>query len=266
MGQKANLLTLRKTSEQATSNNLKYTNFLYGIMFLKTLKKLFDYKKLFLSKSSLNVFGNQVTLNLDIFFKTASINTFRQNIGITKKKTKNFFSSIYFKILKKLKTNLIILSVKNLNKYVDKKLFLIFFSKFKKFQSSLFPRRFNFFIDFIKLSILFFLSSISLIYYIEIIGQIFKILPKRRHNYFLSFIQQIFYVLIYDFKNYNNSNLKGVKLMLSGRIQAKPRAKFKYFQIGILPLQTINARIDFSKTHIYTFYGVFGLKVWVYRI
>jgi hypothetical protein len=269
MGQKSNILTLNKNKQSITLYNLGYNNFLYGINFLKNFKKSLEHKKIFLSKSSFNILGNQLVLNLDLFFRTVKINNFRRNILSLKKNqvfSKSIFSNIFSKIFPNLKVNLIILSVKTLNIDFDKNLFLKLFSKFKRFHNTLFPRRFNFFIDFLKISTLFFFSKVNLKFYIEIIGQIFKILPKRRHNFFLSFIEQFFRVLIYDFKMVENSNLRGVKFMISGRIQAKPRAKFKYFQLGQIPMQSVEKNIDFSKIHVYTFYGVFGLKIWTYRV
>jgi hypothetical protein len=272
MGQKANLLTLRKKKE-FNFINIRNKDFLYTNNFLCNLKKLFDQKKIFLANSALNILGNQTHFVLDLFFRTAKLNRFKRKILFFKKinQTKtivksNIFSKLYLKTLNRLKTNLIIINVNNLNKYYNKKIFLKLFFKFKRFHNALFPRRFNFFIDFLKITILFIYSKINLRFYTEIIGQIFKILPKRRHNFFFLFVEQFFKELIYEIKLTNNLNLKGVKFMLSGRIQAKPRAKFKYFQLGKIPMQSINSNIDFSKLHVYTIYGVFGLKIWIYRI
>lgn len=266
MGQKSNLLSLRK-NKNFNLINLQPKNVLYSNIFLQNLKKLFFQKKIFLVNSSLNLLGNQVALNLYIFYRTVKINSFKRKLIASKKHEKktNAFSLLYDRILNKFKSNLIVLSVTNLNKQYEKKVFLKLFSKFKQFHNTLFPRRFNFFIDFLKVTSLFLTSKINLAFYTETIGQIFKILPKRRHNFFFSFMEQFFRVLINDIEIINNQNLKGIKFMLSGRIQAKPRAKFKYFQVGNIPMQSISENIEFSKLHIFTVYGVFGLKIWTYK-
>ena len=266
MGQKSILLTLRK-NKNSNLVSLQYKNFIYPIVFLKYLKKLFHQKKIFLINSSFNLVGNQTVLSLQLFFQTVRINKFKRNILFSKKKIIKFqkFLNIHSEIFSFLKTNLIFLNVVNFNKYIDKSVFLRLFFKFKKYHNILFPRRFNFFIDFIKISVLFLYSKVNVQFYIEILGQIFKILPKRRHNLFLSFVELFFNTLIMDFQQFNVMSLNGIKFMLCGRITAKPRAKFKYFQVGKIPAQSIEANIQFSKLHVYTFYGVFGLKIWTYR-
>lgn len=272
MGQKSNLITLRK-KKKTSLLNFKYNDFLYGHDFLKGLSRLFFKKKIFLTDSSLNLIGNQSILTLELFFRTAKLNRFKRKIKFTniflgQKKCSSIraLSKLYYKALFRVKTNLIVLNIVNLNKKPRKKLFKVLFYKFKRFHYSIFPRRFNFFIDFLKISALFFNGKIKLDFFTITIGQIFKILPKKRHNFFLLFIQQLFKSLIVDRIITNKKRPRGVKLMLSGRIQAKPRAKFKYFQLGSVPMQLIDLDVDFSKTHINTIYGVFGLKIWVYRL
>lgn len=267
MGQKSNLLTIRK-KKSLSLINLQYKNVFYPLFFLKYLKQLFDKKKIFVSNSSFSILGNQIFLTVDLFFRTVKINKFKRNIVFLKQKlVKNLIiSRLYHKILSFLKANLLIISIKNLNTFSNKQLFLKLFYKFKKFHITLFPRRFNFFIDFIKISVLFLYSKVNLNFYLEVLGQIFKILPKRRHNLFFTFLKQYFEILIYNIEINEKMSLKGIKFMISGRIMAKSRAKFKYFQIGKIPLQSIDSNIDFSKLHVYTFYGVFGLKLWTHRV
>jgi ribosomal protein S3 len=59
--------------------------------------------------------------------------------------------------------------------------------------------------------------------------------------------------------------LKGVKVQLSGKIQGKTRATHQNIIIGNISTQTLK-NIVFEKTHIYTNYGAFGLKIWVYKL
>lgn len=52
--------------------------------------------------------------------------------------------------------------------------------------------------------------------------------------------------------------------MVSGRIRGKPRSSSTLIQSGNVPTQSITKDIDFASSHIYTLYGVFGIKIWSY--
>ena len=64
-------------------------------------------------------------------------------------------------------------------------------------------------------------------------------------------------------KNYKFS-LAGLKFLLSGRIRGKSRSSSTLIQLGNVPTQTIIKKIDFASSHVYTLYGVFGIKMWSY--
>ena len=70
MGQKANILTLRKFKKNLNLINENSKQFLYGFQFLSFFEKLLSTKNIFVSKKTLNINGNQSFLNLDIFYKT----------------------------------------------------------------------------------------------------------------------------------------------------------------------------------------------------
>ena len=61
------------------------------------------------------------------------------------------------------------------------------------------------------------------------------------------------------------SNLKGFKLSISGNLKGKRRGSKTHITFGQFPLQSFNKNIEFAKSHAFTIYGVFGLKIWVYR-
>jgi len=128
----------------------------------------------------------------------------------------------------------------------------------KKFLGILFARRLTFFIDFVKITSLFFQSKIFSGLYLSLLGQIFQILPKRKHTKFFSFIKFLFTILANQ-----NASILGLKLLISGKIQGKTRANSLFIHSGSIPNQTISKNIEFSKIHIYTRYGAFGFKFWV---
>jgi small subunit ribosomal protein S3 len=62
-----------------------------------------------------------------------------------------------------------------------------------------------------------------------------------------------------------SSGAKGVKIMLSGRINgAEIARREKYFQ-GSIPLSTLRADVDYFEQPAFTKAGYVGIKVWVYN-
>jgi small subunit ribosomal protein S3 len=62
-----------------------------------------------------------------------------------------------------------------------------------------------------------------------------------------------------------NSEVKGIKIFVSGRLNGSEMAREEWLKKGNLPLQTIRANIDYAKVNAYTIYGTIGIKVWVNR-
>ncbi len=62
-----------------------------------------------------------------------------------------------------------------------------------------------------------------------------------------------------------NSEVKGVKIMISGRLDGAEMARTEWLSKGNIPLQTIRADIDYAQVNAYCRYGVSGIKVWIYK-
>ncbi len=62
-----------------------------------------------------------------------------------------------------------------------------------------------------------------------------------------------------------NKKIKGVKIEMSGRLGGAEMSRKEWVAKGTLPLHTIRADIDFSRTTAYTAYGTIGVKVWLYK-
>lgn len=60
-----------------------------------------------------------------------------------------------------------------------------------------------------------------------------------------------------------NSDVKGVKVRVSGRLNGSEMARTEWLRKGSLPLQTIRANIDYAQENAHTIYGVIGVKVWI---
>lgn len=58
---------------------------------------------------------------------------------------------------------------------------------------------------------------------------------------------------------------KGVKTMVSGRLDGAEIARSENYHEGSIPLQTLRAEIDYGFAEAHTTYGVIGVKVWIYK-
>ncbi len=58
---------------------------------------------------------------------------------------------------------------------------------------------------------------------------------------------------------------KGVKIMLSGRLGGHEMSRSEDIRLGAIPLQTLQANIDYGFAKSLTTYGVIGVKVWIYK-
>ena len=57
----------------------------------------------------------------------------------------------------------------------------------------------------------------------------------------------------------------GIKIEVAGRLAGAEMARTVWLREGQVPLQTLRADVDFSRTTAKTQYGIIGIKVWVYR-
>ncbi len=58
---------------------------------------------------------------------------------------------------------------------------------------------------------------------------------------------------------------KGVKIMVSGRLDGAEIARSESYHEGSIPLQTLRADIDYGFAEAHTTFGVLGIKCWVYK-
>ena len=58
---------------------------------------------------------------------------------------------------------------------------------------------------------------------------------------------------------------KGVKIMCSGRLGGAEMARSETQILGSIPLQTLQANVDYGLSVAVCTYGTIGIKVWIYR-
>ena len=61
------------------------------------------------------------------------------------------------------------------------------------------------------------------------------------------------------------SGVKGVKVMVSGRLDGAEIARSESYHEGSIPLQTLRADIEYGLAEAHTTFGVIGIKCWVYK-
>ena len=81
----------------------------------------------------------------------------------------------------------------------------------------------------------------------------------KRQKLFFSFLKQALSILM----DSSFSKIKGVKIIVKGRLNGVPRAKHKIISIGDVPVQSIADELDYSQTAIHNSSGSYGIKVWI---
>ena len=66
-------------------------------------------------------------------------------------------------------------------------------------------------------------------------------------------------------ENTLNAGAKGVKILISGRLGGAEIARSECQKRGSIPLQTLDANVDYSTATAVTTYGCIGIKVWIYK-
>ncbi|MDO8516372.1 MAG: 30S ribosomal protein S3 [bacterium] len=62
-----------------------------------------------------------------------------------------------------------------------------------------------------------------------------------------------------------NKEVKGAKILASGRLDGNEISRRESLKSGALPLQTLRAKIDYGRGTAFCSYGTIGLKVWIYK-
>ena len=66
-------------------------------------------------------------------------------------------------------------------------------------------------------------------------------------------------------ENGMNAGAKGIKIMCGGRLGGAEIARSETQKLGSIPLQTLDANVDYGTATSRTTYGAIGIKVWIYK-
>jgi hypothetical protein len=271
MGQPSNVSTLRRQHQSMNLLSSEGNNFFYCFSFVSALQQSLGSKHVLMIDHNLNFFQNSLFFSLVVFFRAVKTKIYK--IVLAKKVAFKFtklytnrrlkINTLFLNQFCLLKKNLNIFTVKIMNKEVNSKLIKFVYTQFKRSLNVLFSRRFNLFIDFIKMTSLFIEKKIGSKMYLLILSQIFRLLPKNKHTRFFLFIKELFIKIVAK-KTNKKKKILGVKFLVNGKILGKLRSSSRLISVGSIPIRTISADIAFSQNHVYTLYGVFGFKFWVY--
>lgn len=230
----------------------------------ETIKNSLLSKNIVVSELNFIACSDLILINANIFYRTIKLIRYRKRLKkkkILKKnhfKTLNFLNKIVLKITKdKLKKVMIRFTVLNLK--LKKRNLSKHYKYLKQFLNILFNRGLNLFFDFIKMTDLFSRKLTSINSYLIILGKIFKVLHKKKHNKFIFFITLIFSELVQDSFN----EIIGLRIVINGKLSGKTRASKVKVEKGLLNASTIDSNVCSSKIHVYTIYGVFGFRLWI---
>lgn len=66
-------------------------------------------------------------------------------------------------------------------------------------------------------------------------------------------------------RSMKSSEVKGIKVMISGRLNGAEIARSEWAVEGKVPLHTLRADIDYAVATAHTTYGALGIKVWIFH-
>jgi len=274
MGQKSNLVTIRKSYPIISLESLNTKKFAIFFKNFKFFDTLLRKKGILIIKNTFNFSCDVGYLSLLVFFQSMK-RSFYKRRGFIKKIKDNNASILYTTnssiknllclVSKDYNPSLLSISVTNVNHSIDNKFINIFYPKIKRFSTTIFARRYNLFIDFLKMTSLLVNNKVLGDSYVSLLSLIFSSLSKKSHTQFLFFLKFVFKTIIFDLPKSIKCDISGMKIIVKGKLQGKPRASIAIVQEGSIPNQSLARNIDFSKTHSYTLMGAFGLKLWIFR-
>ncbi len=255
-----------KTISSYKSNDLitaKKNEFLQNYKLSTNGGYLFFNKGLLFNEPEILKQGNTFMLNLSTFYRTKILLKYRKklkSLGSTVSENNDFLKmSSVIKNNSFFKSNQILINFTCLNRLIDKSAVKSDYVFYKAYKNLLFVRNYNLWLDFVKTTNLVVKGLLDVKALLLLFGSLFKYLNKRKHNRFIFFVSNLFDYIV---KTYPNQ-IKGIKLVISGRLLSKPRSSIAKIERGTLNLTSKDACISSSQMHVYTLYGAFGLKLYI---
>ena len=272
MGQKLNSNIFRVNYEKQTKSarylakdieeHTKYTFNSVEINYY--LNNIFRYFGLLIHSSIVLFTKKQLTILVSFYITKKSQKFFKNSSMFFKTNFKKSWTNFIEILLESLSSftnfNLkLFLTLLNLNKQLLLKLSKFFTKtlKKKKFQLREFSKTyfFNQTINIVLLIIRLKNSSKLLSDFL-----IFQLKRSTKHNYFLFFFKETSILFIKS----NLSRIRGIKVVINGRLKKLSRASSKKILVGNIPLNSVKADIDYNQNTLFTRNGSVGINVWIF--
>lgn len=283
MGHKSVLLTLNQKRQFLNLSTFDAKSFLFLLSFYNNIKNLLFKKNIYVSKFFINILSNKIYLNTNLFFGVSFLKRLsRKSLKKSKKLKSEFNHEIFLTKLKKnlfmkffknfnlvLKTNMVYMNFNLINKQLNYKLINFLLPKIKRFRRALFDKKTPLLRDTVRIISLYAKSLVDLDTFLSTFALIFSNVYKRNHNKFFLFIQLVFSLFLKELNMIDSgfNTFKGIKFIIKGRLGGDAKASKRCLKFGSIPIQSVDKKVDFTKTNSYTSsLGVFGLKLWIYKI
>lgn len=237
----------------------KKNQFLINYNLQKSIKSLFLNKGLLCNEPIVLKQSGLYSFCLPVFYRTKILLKYRKKFKLYRTYEKNTVFQNYIKRILENKNLQIFMQFFCLNRVIDKKYIRQDYEFYKPYKNLLFVRNYNLWLDLIKTTNLLTLKVIGVESYLYLLSLLFRHLNKRKHNRFILFVSNLFEHILKVYPD----KVKGLKLVISGRLQSKPRSSIVKIEKGTLNLTSKKSNLLLSQMHVYTLYGAFGLKLYI---
>jgi len=131
--------------------------------------------------------------------------------------------------------------------------------KTRAFLKTLFDRRFNLYLDFVKVFSLLCQGFVHVSAFLFVLSQVLRFLTKRSHAKFLELLK----ILFNNITSISKSKIKGLKFTINGKLKGQARASSYSLLVGKVARQSISKNVEFGIVHTNTRIGAFGMRIWL---
>ncbi len=268
MGQKANPKSVRLSHyPEVFSSELGNRESSYLAYVKSYIVQFFRQKGIYISKMSVIGDSTVLYLNLDVFFskrnrtKTKKLRrVFKAQRGLKLQgATSRGFNQFCQTLQQILKIRKVILKLRKLDCEMEVNQLVTYWSQIKK---ALTFKRTPFAADLVQTSILLLNNQATAHLFSTFLVLMFSRLTKRQHSRFFVFLKKFFKGILTHSQIFNGSIL-GIRLLISGKLSGKTRAQSFAVNVGQVPTQTLDCKIDYSFVPAFTMMGTFGFKLWI---
>jgi hypothetical protein len=247
------------------SANSKKIIFYHNI--LNSFQKLFQSKGILIVNKSIRHTTSTTRVLLSVYFENKKLLKFntKKKLKLLSRKFYSFLPTLNQKIL--TESNFLSIKFINVGRNINKLLLRFYHLKLKKELNIIFLKNINLYVDFLKLLVMYLTNKAGISVFLTLILKIFRPLSKRAHGRFFKFLKTVFNMMT-DLKDarFNTCSLMGLKLVINGKLKGKARASSMLIKSGSLPLQTLNKPIEHVCATSFTSMGTFGFKLWATKL